>query len=867
MRWMHTPGFALGITITAVAASADPEAIAESFFKNMPGDASAPLDPVLLSKYTSASTGVTHLSYRQTIDGIRVFSGDILINIGKDGEILNWHGTPGGRIIRTKARHEKAPSLVLEKAARAVGLPEKNHGPQIANPAAAGLADGVKHKTMFGGGELSADPIPVEPVWARKDNGELVRAWHVLIRTKDLKHGFDVLIADGTGESLKIRDRMKHASYKAVPLPMENPDEGVPVVIADPADPVASPFGWHDINGIPGAEFTDTRGNNVFAQEDSNGDDAGGFRPAGGSGLNFTFAGTTELTAPVLREAAIISLFYLSNKCHDILYRYGFNEGAGNFQENNYARGGLAKDAVRADTEEENANGNAFFFPTVEGKAPIMEFGTQSFVLEGLRLLEPGPARDLSARAAEFGGKTQTSGISGFVVQGTDQANATGPSTTDCCTALTNAAQVKGKIALIDRGSCDFTIKVKNAQNAGAIGVIMVNNAGDDLVLMGGQDSTLTIPSLFIGQSDGDALRAFLNSGVNVRVRLLSHLTKISTARDSTIVIHEYSHGLSTRLTGGPRAEPALDGVVPGGLGEGWSDFVALALTSGPDDGPLTPRAIGEYAFFTNIRRFPYSTSMSVNPLTYADIKTNQEIHAVGEVWCSMLWDVYWDLAKAYGRADDIRSPFTAGGDNLAIQLVIDGMKLQPAVPSFTQARDAILLADRQISKGKNQFIIWNAFAKRGLGVGATMGGNPDDVAIKESFLVPPELESADDDQDGISNLLEAALGSNPNRPDPALHPTAGTVRIRGQLYPTFQYRRIAGAADSTAGFLYEVEVSEDLRGFSSQAGQLQTASVTPLAGENIEKIVVRTTTPLPTGKPKQFFRLKVSRQNPTVSQ
>ena len=84
---------------------------------------------------------------------------------------------------------------------------------------------------------------------------------------------------------------------------------------------------------------------------------------------------------------------------------------------------------------------------------------------------------------------------------------------TEGCNALVNAASVNGKIALIRRANCNFTVKVKNAQNAGAVGVIMMNNVPGQPVPMGGSDNTITIPSVMISQSDGDILEAAVNGG------------------------------------------------------------------------------------------------------------------------------------------------------------------------------------------------------------------------------------------------------------------------------------------------------------------------------------------------------------------
>ncbi|WP_445715509.1 PA domain-containing protein [Flavobacterium sp.] len=84
----------------------------------------------------------------------------------------------------------------------------------------------------------------------------------------------------------------------------------------------------------------------------------------------------------------------------------------------------------------------------------------------------------------------------------------------DGCETLTNAPALNGKIALIRRGSCNFTVKVKSAQNAGAVGVIMMNNISGTPVAMGGEDATITIPSIMISQSDGDLLETALSSGI-----------------------------------------------------------------------------------------------------------------------------------------------------------------------------------------------------------------------------------------------------------------------------------------------------------------------------------------------------------------
>jgi extracellular elastinolytic metalloproteinase len=85
------------------------------------------------------------------------------------------------------------------------------------------------------------------------------------------------------------------------------------------------------------------------------------------------------------------------------------------------------------------------------------------------------------------------------------------------------------------------------------------------------------------------------------------------------------------------------------------------------------------------------------------------------------------------------KKKWTRGGNVLALQLVVDGLKLQPCSPNFVDARDAILLADEALTGGDNACEIWKGFAKRGLGVGAASGG-------RENFDVPSSCEGGDDD-------------------------------------------------------------------------------------------------------------------------
>ena len=147
-----------------------------------------------------------------------------------------------------------------------------------------------------------------------------------------------------------------------------------------------------------------------------------------------------------------------------------------------------------------------------------------------LRVHAPaGIAGSYDIGPAAFGPALTGSGVSGVVVAGLDAANVAGPTTFDACTPLTNAADVAGKIALVDRGTCGFIVKVKNAQDAGAIAVLVADNAvGSPPAGLGGVDPTITISSARVTQTDGALLRANLAAGVNVT--MLVDLSRFSAA-------------------------------------------------------------------------------------------------------------------------------------------------------------------------------------------------------------------------------------------------------------------------------------------------------------------------------------------------
>ena len=125
------------------------------------------------------------------------------------------------------------------------------------------------------------------------------------------------------------------SAYRVFAWPNESPNDAGRTLVANPADSIASPFGWHDINDAAGPEFITTQGNNVHAYMDQDANNAPDFgsSPSGGSALRFDFPIDLTQHAQAYRDAATTNLFYANNMIHDVLYRYGFDEVSGNFQD------------------------------------------------------------------------------------------------------------------------------------------------------------------------------------------------------------------------------------------------------------------------------------------------------------------------------------------------------------------------------------------------------------------------------------------------------------------------------------------------------------------------------------------------------
>lgn len=522
-------------------------------------------------------------------------------------------------------------------------------------------------------------------------------------------------------------------SYNVFAFPIESPLYGDRSIETAPWDAAlnASPFGWHDTDGIAGEEYSITRGNNVFAYEDLADENMPGHSPDGGTELCFDFPMQLDTQQPIYYlDAAITNLFYWNNLAHDILYQYSFTEAAGNFQSNNYDNLGIENDHVLAECQDGSGLNNANFSTPPDGENPRMQMFNWQIEIDDPIVDVSSPVSiegPYASKVANFG--TAAGFFEGELLEAEPIL---------ACDPISN--DLDGKIALIDRGSCPFVMKVKHAQEAGAIAAIICNSNNNPIFNMGGLDSTITIPSVMLSKEDCDTLKA--NFPVELSIELFGPHYRDSDL-DNGVILHEYGHGVSNRLTGGPSTTSCLYNEEQ--MGEGWSDYLAVLITMDTDDLGSDARGIGNYLENDSIggvgiRPYPYSTDLAINPVTYDSIKVLSVPHGVGSVWCSMLWDMTWKLIDSHGFDTDIYNG--VGGNNIALHLVLEALKIQPCSPGFIDGRDAIIMADQLLYNGDNTCLIWEAFADRGLGFGADQGSPDSRSDGTEAFDLPPVCQS-----------------------------------------------------------------------------------------------------------------------------
>jgi len=746
-------------------------------------------DWVIVSETSSETTGITNYLVMQTYEGIKIENNYMYFWV-KNGKIIN---NPEGFITNLSSKiNTKNPSLnvlegfssglthLKEKTFSSSIIENNNNKYKLSNgnladdPVSAELIyfpnDKGKLVLSWNYEFYSQNGNHLWKIKVDATNGDLLEKRDLVQRCSfGQKYNHQNCLVDHSSKEFNKAFYKENKSqsivmtpgttnYRVIPWNYESPNHSARQLITNPEATTAlaplavaaAPNGWHNTNNTIGGStvattFNYTRGNNVFAKDDYDSNNTGGSYPTGTGtypSLTFDYAYPGNgVVASTYINAAITNLFYMNNIMHDLWYQYGFNEANRNFQVANYGRGGSGNDAVNAEAQDgaslatPNMN-NANFSTPGDGSAPRMQMYLWNYKKPSNLLVNTGT---LSGTTYNVNDNAFNPGHVNLPVSPLSLTNDLvlyddgTPDTSDACTAPINAAALNGKIAVIRRGTCTFAVKVKFAQDAGAIGVVVVNNVAGG-ISMAGADASITIPAVSMTQAEGEALIQAMSLGtVNISLSNPEIFVNADGDFDNGIIAHEYGHGISTRLVGGGAGLNSAEQP-----GEGWSDWLWLMMQIKPGDTRNDARGIATFAAnqSTNgsgIREYRYSTDMNVNPHTFGD--TNDQwytdstsgldainVHGLGSIWCVMLWDLAWDYIDKYGYSSNIYNG--NGGNNKVMRLVIDAMKLTPANPTLIQCRNAIIQADQNTTGGQDYCMIWAAFARRGMGVNATSGSN-----------------------------------------------------------------------------------------------------------------------------------------------
>ena len=639
---------------------------------------------------SSGRDGLKHVNLLQEVNGVRVHGGYARAAVSARGELLhvidNLVAIPE-TITRASINERQALRVALAA-----------HHPRAGEPAELSREANV---VRYAPGTYFHTSPTVERVAAQVGDG---LAMSFLVQT--WSETTNLLRYTLIGPSATILHDELRTNTDRYNIFLHSPAEAPQQIVENPAT-AASPLGW--LSGDQSSWLIS--GNNARSYLDAdkrqNRPDPGGTERATEflDALDPASAPSTEIN----RNVAIQNLFFHTNLLHDRLYAAGFTEAFGNFQTSNFGNGGLGDDPVQAEAQDGGGLDNANFATPLDGTPPRM----QMYLWNGANVVEVG-GQSFYAVQAGFGPAASFIGVTGTLRLVNDGTG----TTSDACEILAPGS-LSNAVALIDRGTCDFTAKVKNVQNAGAVAAVIANAGADigpdEVVLMGGHGK-LSIPASSVSKNSGDVLKTLVGSMATLRTSEPPPGLRDGDV-DADIIWHEYGHGLTWRMIG------EMDGPLAAAVGEGMSDI--LALIHGIDGDSV----IGEYSFSNpiGIRRFPYAGY----PLKYGSLNTGtREEHNDGEVYAAIGWRMIQNYKTAGLSKDDLLAD------------LVEGMKFTNPRPAFEDMRDGIL-AGLGANTAARECLVWNAFAAHGVGVGAsateaTSRGKPIAI-VTESTAVPAQ--------------------------------------------------------------------------------------------------------------------------------
>lgn len=820
------------------------------------------------------------VSFRQRIEGIEVLDSELEVLLTRDLQLV----AVGGNLQEVasplppafRLSHGEAVAHALSELSRVAGasadLRETEPGP------------GGFHSFALSPGRAfdSSRMTLVSPARAKQvlhpRNGRLIPAYYVetflgtdasnsssaeasvisaedgsVLRRQELTHAdsFEYRVwaeTDGAGTPLDG----PQADY--TPHPTGTPDGKRPAFIPPQRVSMEGFNGKGDVWLPSGA--TESRGNNVDAYADLSAPD--GFTP--GSDLRaatvpgsrrFDHVYDTNL-GPLARaeqtQAAVTQLFYTTNWLHDDFYVSGFNEAAGNAQASNFGRGGLGGDPLLAEAQGHQGFNNAFMSVPADGQSPRMQvfiwMGPEEHFVEVSGQRYP---TGMAFFGAQYFQVTQP-----LVLMNDGVAN---PSAHDGCEPM--GGGLSGTVVMIERGTCPIALKARNAEQAGASGVLILNNVpGAPPPRMANDDASIVVklPVLSVTYEDGERLVQLAGQQDPLTATLWRGAIDHDGSLDNTLVAHEWGHYLHLRLMSPCTTTQCL------AMSEGWADFIALHMLLREGDSlegsyalaPYASVALGNNSAYFGLRRAPYSVNKGINDLSLRHISEgeplpthhpmasrkpgNSEIHNAGEIFASLLFEGYIALLRDT-RLPTPRYSFQTVRRRMA-DYIVAAMKLAPPNATYTEQLQAIL-AVAAAQDLTDHALLAEAYARRGAGPNAISPprNSVDLTGVVEDFSV---------NSPGSSHPVAQAGPDQTVAGGQRVHLDAsGSQAPKGGAL-TFQWHQVSGSpvvlegsGKSAATFTAPVVSKDTVLAFRVTVGQGNRASVDTvelrvLAGDSV---------------------------------
>ena len=384
-------------------------------------------DVIVSSSYQITGTDVIMVYLQQSYKGIPVYN-QLKTLAFRGGKVVSDAGDLQPSMEKLTGNASNLPGISPANALQSAFREAKVEATELAVPISV-LEDGRKFE--FGKLGVSAENISAELIWMPNARGEYRLAWQVFVAPVSTSDYWLIRVDAQTGtilnkDNLTITCKWDHenhsiekhvaekhnkksatssmnyvmqrndksnkweykpfvigtATYRVVKYPAESPQHpgGTPSLHTDPwtlTPGNATSLKWHS----DPADYNITRGNNVWAQEDRDASNATFGIPGNSTTAlpNLTFDYTYDFTKSPIdptsdnQQAAIVNLFYMNNLMHDMAYTYGFDEVAGNFQNDNQGRGGAGVDYVIADAQDASGTNNANFATPADGSRPRMQ--------------------------------------------------------------------------------------------------------------------------------------------------------------------------------------------------------------------------------------------------------------------------------------------------------------------------------------------------------------------------------------------------------------------------------------------------------------------------------------------------------------